>query len=147
MYERLGTLRDDDALRPWIAQVARRICIDRLAERGRDAPVATAAISTRSSPTRASDGELAGIEEAMDVHEALAGLEPPCREMLDRFFARDEPYRVIADALDLPMGTVASRISRCLEKLRDAARRGKKSASGRVWRLSGNGGREVERHG
>jgi RNA polymerase sigma-70 factor (ECF subfamily) len=35
VYERLGTLRDDAALRPWIAQVARRICIDRLAERGR----------------------------------------------------------------------------------------------------------------
>ena len=77
----------------------------------------------------ASDGELAGIEEAMDVHEALAGLEPPCREMLDRFFARDEPYRVIADALGLPMGTVASRISRCSRQAAPGARRGKKSPS------------------
>ncbi len=38
--------------------------------------------------------------------------------MLDRFFARDESYRTIAAALDLPQGTVASRISRCLAKLR-----------------------------
>jgi RNA polymerase sigma-70 factor (ECF subfamily) len=113
VYERLGTLRDDDALRPWIAQVARRICIDRLAERGR-----AAVPSDELDLDAATEGELAGIEESMDVHEALAALEPPCRELLDRFFARDEPYRTIADALGLPMGTVASRISRCLGKLR-----------------------------
>ena len=54
----------------------------------------------------------------MDVRDALASLDETCRELLDRFFARDEPYRVIADGLGLPMGTVASRISRCLGKLR-----------------------------
>lgn len=116
VYERLGTLRDDAALRPWIAQVARRICIDRVAERGRSALPSDDLDG--EAIEQASEGELAGIEEAMDVHDALAGLEQPCREMLDRFFARDEPYRVIADALGLPMGTVASRISRCLAKLR-----------------------------
>jgi DNA-directed RNA polymerase specialized sigma24 family protein len=39
--------------------------------------------------------------------------------VLDRFFARDESYRVIGEALDLPAGTIASRISRCLGKLRE----------------------------
>ena len=128
VYERLGTLRDDEALRPWIAQVARRICIDRVAERGRSA-VPTDGLEDEAVDL-ASDGELAGIEEAMDVHEALGALEPPCREMLDRFFARDEPYRVIADALGLPMGTVASRISRCLSKLRQVLGEGRNSPAG-----------------
>ena len=58
------------------------------------------------------------IEQAMDVRDALGSMDRTCREMLDRFFARDETYRTIADALDVPMGTVASRISRCLDKLR-----------------------------
>jgi len=53
------------------------------------------------------------------VHEGLHALSPDCREILDRFFARDESYRVIGDALDLPAGTIASRISRCLAKLRE----------------------------
>jgi DNA-directed RNA polymerase specialized sigma24 family protein len=39
--------------------------------------------------------------------------------MLDRFFARDESYRTISSELELPMGTIASRIARCLTKLRD----------------------------
>jgi len=53
------------------------------------------------------------------VREALAELGDPCREMLDRFFARDESYRTIGEELDLPSGTIASRISRCLGKLRE----------------------------
>ena len=52
------------------------------------------------------------------MREALAELSEPCQEMLDRFFARDESYRTISGELDLPSGTIASRISRCLRQLR-----------------------------
>src|SRR5262245_59043554 len=93
VYERLGTLRDDDALRPWIAQVARRICLDRLSARERSA--LPAGELDDEAVEEATESELDAIEEAMDVHEALAGLEKPCRELLDRFFTRDEPYRAI----------------------------------------------------
>src|SRR5438045_3282499 len=37
-YERLGNLRSDDAVRPWLAQLTRRLCIDRLRLLARDAP-------------------------------------------------------------------------------------------------------------
>ena len=47
------------------------------------------------------------------MHEALAELPENCREILDRFFAQDESYRTIGEALGLPGGTIASRISRC----------------------------------
>ena len=50
----------------------------------------------------------------------LATLPESCQEILDRFFARDESYKTIGEALDLPAGTIASRISRCLEKLKAA---------------------------
>ncbi len=52
------------------------------------------------------------------MREALERLGEPCHEMLDRFFARDESYRTIGEELQLPPGTIASRISRCLAKLR-----------------------------
>ena len=120
IYERLETLRNDEALRPWIAQVTRRLCLDRLAAAGRtgdELPVEGVAAGT-----------LDELDEALDVHEALAGLDPACRELLDRFFTRDEPYRAIADALDVPIGTIASRISRCLEKLRGRLTDGRNEA-------------------
>jgi RNA polymerase sigma factor (sigma-70 family) len=64
------------------------------------------------------DDTIAQLDEALIVHDALATLPDNCREILDRFFARDESYRHIGEALDLPPGTIASRISRCLVKLR-----------------------------
>jgi len=56
---------------------------------------------------------------AYDVREALGGLSEECQEVLDRFFCRDESYRTIGDQLGIPSGTIASRISRCLGKLRE----------------------------
>ena len=115
VFERLDTLRDDEAVRPWIAQLTRRLCIDRLRAGSRE--VAADADELAEAPD---EDVLARIEEAFDVHDALAGLPEQCREILDRFFARDESYRAIGEALELPAGTIASRISRCLDKLRDA---------------------------
>jgi RNA polymerase sigma-70 factor, ECF subfamily len=111
-YERLDTLRSDDALRPWLAQLARRCSVDRIRQRGRELPADEVA--------EAVDEEaIAQVEQAMVVHEALGRLTPECAEVLDRFFRRDESYRTIGAELGLPSGTIASRISRCLGRLRD----------------------------
>ena len=61
---------------------------------------------------------LATLDDAMAVRAALDKVGDPCREILDRFFCRDESYRTIGDILEIPAGTIASRISRCLEKVR-----------------------------
>jgi RNA polymerase sigma factor (sigma-70 family) len=53
------------------------------------------------------------------VREALGKLSETCQEILDRFFARDESYQTIGETLEIPSGTIASRISRCLAKLRE----------------------------
>src|SRR6478736_3244158 len=87
-YERLGDLRNDEAVRPWIAQLTRRLCIDRIR---------------------------AGARESADPEALEAGVG----DSLDQFFRRDESYAVIGTALGLPSGTIASRISRCLGKLRE----------------------------
>jgi RNA polymerase sigma-70 factor (ECF subfamily) len=112
-YERLDTLRDDDAFRPWLASLARRLCIDRLRAGSREQPLED------PDAELAAEDTLGRLDEAFDVHAALAELPENCREILDRFFSRDESYRTIADELDLPSGTIASRISRCLAKLRE----------------------------
>jgi RNA polymerase sigma factor (sigma-70 family) len=110
-YEHLRTLRDDDALRPWLAALTRRLCIDRLRSGGRE-------VVSDDLEREGVDDRVAELDEAFAVREALQQLPEHCREILDRFFARDESYRTIADALELPSGTIASRISRCLRRLR-----------------------------
>jgi RNA polymerase sigma factor (sigma-70 family) len=112
VYERLGQLRDPSALRPWIAQLTRRACVDRLREKSR-------VDLTEEVESGATDATMDQLEEAWAVREALAQLGEPCQDVLDRFFARDESYRTIGEALEIPSGTIASRISRCLRQLRD----------------------------
>ena len=131
IFERLGTLRDDDALRPWIAQTTRRCSIDALRRAGREVAVA-------EPPERADEG-LARLEEALSVRAALDELSPDCSEILDRFFCRDESYRTIGAELDLPSGTVASRIARCLARLRDLLEPGRKPVPAPSGGKVGNG--------
>ena len=110
-YQNLPKLRDDSAIRPWLAQLTRRLCLDTIRAGAREQP---GEIPEASGV----DDTIATLDESLDVNEALATLPGNCREILDRFFVRDESYRLIGDALDLPAGTIASRISRCLVKLR-----------------------------
>ena len=111
VYEQLGGLRDDAAVRPWLAQLTRRTCIDRLRAGSRE-------VAEEDVEPEGYDDALALLDEALAVRACLEQLSEDCREILDRFFARDESYQAISAALGLPAGTIASRISRCLEKLK-----------------------------
>jgi|ERR671924_780229 RNA polymerase sigma-70 factor (ECF subfamily) len=126
IYERLYSLRDDEAVRPWIAQLTRRACIDRLRAGSRTQA------SLEDTELAAAEDEIGRLDEALTVRDALARLPEQCREVLDRFFTRDESYQTIGAALDLPSGTIASRISRCLGRLREqlAGRKLESSPSG-----------------
>ncbi len=111
VYEQLGRLRDDSAVRPWLAQLTRRTCIDRLRAGARE-------VAAEDVEPEGYDDALTLLDEALDVRACLEQLSADCREILDRFFARDESYQSISASLALPAGTIASRISRCLEKLK-----------------------------
>ena len=112
LYVRLGTLRDGQALRGWIAQVTRNVALDWLRRSGRE--IATG----ESLDEHAFDEPLRVVDEALAVRAALDRLPPHQAEILDRFFARDESYQTIGAALGIPSGTIASRISRALAALR-----------------------------
>ena len=111
-YEHLGKLRDDNALRPWLAQLTRRLCVDTLRSGSREQP------GGDNVEPDGVDDVIEQLDEAISIHEAMRSLPDHCAEILDRFFAQDESYRMIGEALELPSGTVASRISRCLTRLR-----------------------------
>jgi len=67
VYDRLGSLRDDAAVRPWIAQLTRRVCLDRLAAGSREEPAGEIVAADVAAT-------IAELNEAFVVQEALAGL-------------------------------------------------------------------------
>jgi RNA polymerase sigma-70 factor (ECF subfamily) len=114
-YEHLERLRSDEAIRPWIGQLARRLAVDRLRLKARELPGLDESLeATDAGAAR----ELERLELALSIRDAMGALPENCQEILDRFFARGESYHEISAALNIPMGTIASRISRCLSKLR-----------------------------
>jgi RNA polymerase sigma factor (sigma-70 family) len=112
-YQHLDRLRDDEAIRPWIAQLTRRLSIDKIRAGSREQ------LSDEEIEPPGFDETFDRLDEALSVREALAQLSESCQEILDRFFARDESYQTIGETLEIPSGTIASRISRCLAKLRE----------------------------
>jgi RNA polymerase sigma-70 factor (ECF subfamily) len=112
VYLRLDSVRDPGALRAWIGQVARHAALDWLRKHRHEVPV------EEPLDEHAFAEPLTAVEQAMVVRDAVARLPGHQQEILDRFFARDESYRTIGLALDLPSGTIASRISRALATLR-----------------------------
>ena len=122
-YQRLGELRDNAAIKPWLAQLTRNLCLDRLRETARTQPT-----DEELTPS-GFDDTLSQLDDAMTVREALNELGDPCADLLDRFFSRDESYKTIGEELELPAGTIASRLSRCLAKLRQQLE-GRISSSG-----------------
>lgn len=115
LYEKLDSIRDDAAIRSWLGQTTRRLAIDRYRATERESPT----LGGELPESAELDAQLERLDQALDVREGLAALSEGCREILTRFFIRDESYAAIGGELDLPAGTVASRISRCLQKLRE----------------------------
>jgi RNA polymerase sigma factor (sigma-70 family) len=112
-HQHLDRLRDDEALRPWLRKSARRVCIDLWRERSRE--TLTGEVEVEAA---AADETIERLDEALTVRDALRRLPEHCREILDRFFTGDQSYQTIGAALGIPPGTIASRISRCLARLR-----------------------------
>jgi RNA polymerase sigma factor (sigma-70 family) len=110
VFERLETLRDDNALQGWISQVTRNLCLDHIRRERTHQEL---------SEDTALDERLSELDQALSVRQAMAQLSHDCYEILDRFFCQDESYRSIGQHLGIPSGTIASRISRCLGRLRE----------------------------
>jgi RNA polymerase sigma factor (sigma-70 family) len=114
-WERLDSLRDEAALRPWLGQVTRNLAREHLRrvgrQEGRERPLGDVENAEVESA-------LDEIDEAVAVREEMAHLPDDCREILERFYVEDEGYRAIAAALGLTTGALAGRKARCLDLLR-----------------------------
>ena len=101
--------------KPWLLRIVRNTWLDQAARKTEKVPL-------ESIEERASDGPdpeqsaLAG-DRRRQVAAALAALPAEAREVLVLREIEDLSYKRIATVLDLPIGTVMSRLARAREKL------------------------------
>ena len=108
-------LRQPERLRSWMFGIAHRRLMDRFRHRYTTPDFAD--INIDDLPASVNDDELAGdIDRMLD---ALAELPVVEREVLALFYLQELTLQQIADALDVPQGTVKSRLFRARRLLRE----------------------------
>jgi RNA polymerase sigma-70 factor, ECF subfamily len=107
LLKKLGTLRDPGKAKTWLFTTVYRLFLEgaRRAQRFPHTTVDEAEISAvdNAAPDRI---------DAESVMAALEQIEEPFRSTLVLFYLEDHSYREIAEILNVPVGTVMSRLSR-----------------------------------
>jgi len=119
--EQITRLRDPARAGAWLATTARRECATVSRRRARSVPIDLVEFEDRGGlpvvdPVDASALEAA--DRAAAVRLAFASLPERCRNLL-RLLCADPPvrYKVVAEALDLAVGSIGPKRQRCLEQL------------------------------
>ena len=99
----------------WIFGIARNACID---EHRRRQHRRTEALDDVADPAESALTELSREERARRLRQAVDDLPPMYREVLILFHFEHLKYTEIAEALNLPLGTVMNRIFRARQRVR-----------------------------
>lgn len=122
-WRRAGDLDDPGRWRPWLYTLARHAAIDAL-RRERRAGRLLDAVRSWWSPGQAETAGPAAAMSAAEQHQralrAVAGLPEIYRQPFVLRHLADWDYRQIAEALELPLDTVETRLVRARKLLREA---------------------------
>lgn len=128
-----GLYEDGRPVRPWLYAIATHQAVDALRKAGRHP---TVSLDQRSDGGDSDPGALLNMlvsgtpgplstlqdqERATWVQKAIARLPEALRQTLIMAYYQDMKYREIADALNIPVGTVKSRLHAALSKLAEMA--------------------------
>lgn len=134
LHLKRGLYEEGRPVRPWLYSIATHQAVDALRKAGRHP---TISLDQRASndPSDASSlvdmlvsedsgplAELQGEERKAWVRESVARLPDVLRETLILAYHQDLKYREIADILQIPVGTVKSRLHAALTKLQQMAK-------------------------
>ncbi len=110
----------------WLFRLASNVCIDFLRQKKRSKTVSLNFIDAdneeremaRPDPAPGPEDRVIRADERARIETALNALEPEYREALTLCAIHGMSYIEIAEVLEIPAGTVKSRISRAREKMR-----------------------------
>jgi RNA polymerase sigma-70 factor (ECF subfamily) len=95
--------------RAWLFGIARHVGLTAARKLRPATPLDERALAAPGTPS-----------EIADLREAIAGLPPPAREALELRLRDGLSYEEIAVVLEIPVGTVRSRLHSAMHRLRDA---------------------------
>ena len=104
-YRSFSGLKNKDAFKPWIISIARNKCNDYFRARAAQMEISIEELSQQELST----GRL-GLSVVHTVRETLDRLGDKDKQILYQYFWKELPQTEIAKLLDIPVGTVKSRL-------------------------------------
>jgi RNA polymerase sigma factor (sigma-70 family) len=114
-WRKFASLREVGRFDAWFGRIVLNLCRDRLRSRGRSR-IRDAALA-RDTGAHARD-EIAGVVRRDAIGVAFARLDPDLQIVVALRYYRDLPLERIAELLDIPLGTVKSRLHKGMGRLR-----------------------------
>lgn len=106
---------------PWFYRILRNHCLDLLARRKREKPpIEAEVIEEQSNGGLSAEAELISDEGTRALMSAIETLDGDLREIIELRHFQDMTYEEIAETLQVPQGTVMSRLYRARSRLREA---------------------------
>ena len=112
---RLGQLREPERARAWLFRITRNLYLHKVRDQKRHRVVPLDAVG--DLPGRPADDDVPAIEPAK-LQQALDELDETFRTPIILFYFEEFSYRDIAEQMELPIGTVMSRLARAKAYLR-----------------------------
>lgn len=114
---RLDQLRDPERAKSWLYRILRNAYLHKVRDQKRHKTVSLEAVGDLPTDDGTAIDSRFGVDPAR-LQEALNDLDETFRTPLILFYFEDFSYRDIAGQLDLPIGTVMSRLARAKAYLR-----------------------------
>src|SRR5262245_55608992 len=112
---RLAQLREPDRAKAWLFRILRNLYLHKVRDQKRHKVVPLDAVG--DLPGREADETMPEIDPAK-LQQALNDLDESFRTPIILFYFEEFSYRDIAEQMDLPIGTVMSRLARAKAYLR-----------------------------
>jgi RNA polymerase sigma-70 factor, ECF subfamily len=107
VVRKIGSLENPRSLNAWLYRIARLTAMSHLRDAYSESDKREEAVDTMETVT---EPDQLHFDNAEQVHYGLKRLTLPHREMLTLHFLEDMPVDEIAEVLDIPPGTVKSRL-------------------------------------
>ncbi|MCM3626242.1 RNA polymerase sigma factor [Paenibacillus glycanilyticus] len=117
LYEKIDQLQKGEAFYSWSKTILVNRCKTMLRRKEKYQPLEEEQEMTL--PALTEENPYRSMESEMDMQTLLSHLNAGQREAIELRYVHDFPYQTIADMTGVPLGTIKSRISQGIQKLKN----------------------------
>jgi len=118
-WRRIDSFRGTGSFYAWFAAILRNVCIDRIRRRKRRTHASLDEVHPIADHADGPAALADRSEQAERLWRAICELSPPHRDIIVLSHFQELSYRQIAELLEIPIGTVMSRLHAARKALRD----------------------------